>query len=593
MRKTTTDWLSFFLMSILHKRTMDISEISHPKERKYLPADFKITDWEKLKPFYDELKSRPVNSVSDLEKLITDLSELDAVVSEDAGWRYIRMTCDTTNEKLSNDYTFFITEIYPKLAPYTNDLNKKIVSSSFTNELDQKKYLIYLRGLKNAIELFREQNIPLQTEIKNEEQQYGCIAGAQTVTHDGKELTLQQASVFLKSLDRKLREEVYMKIQERRSKDETTLNELYTRLIVLRNKVALNADFENFRDYMHRELGRFDYNVQDCFSFHEAVKNHIVPICREMDLERKSKLKYDSYRPWDAEVDVEGREPLRPFKTGEELTKKTIECFYKIHPFFGQCIEAMKKMGHLDLESRIGKAPGGYNYPLYETGVPFIFMNSAGLHRDVVTMVHEGGHALHSILTRDLPLTEDKSVPSEVAELASMSMELISMENWETFFDNKEDLQRAKKEQLEKAIRALPWIAIIDKFQHWVYVHPNHNVVERYEYWEQLIQEFGTGVTDHSGLEQYRKRSWQVQLHLFEVPFYYIEYGFAQLGAIALWRNYKKNKTTTLQQYQDFLKLGYTRTIPEIYKTAGIRFDFSDTYVKELAQFIKSEYNKL
>jgi oligoendopeptidase F len=572
---------------------MDITEISTEKKRKYIPADFKISDWKSLQPFYEELKNRKIGSAADLEKLIANISELDAVVSEDAGWRYIRMTCDTANEKLVNDYTFFISEIYPKVAPFANDLNKKVADSSFTGQLDKEKYFIYLRGLKNQIELFREENIPLNTEIKNEEQKYGALSAEQTIEHDGKEITLQQAGVYLKSNNREIRKEVYMKIQERRSRDEEKLNELYDKLIVLRDKVALNAGFKNFRDYMHRDLGRFDYTVNDCFAFHEAVKNHIVPLCTEMERARKEKLKYDSYRPWDTEFDVEGKEPLHPFKDGEDLTRKTIDCFYKIEPFFGQCIELMKKMGHLDLESRKGKAPGGYNYPLYETGVPFIFMNSAGLHRDVVTMVHEGGHALHSILTRDLPLTENKSVPSEVAELASMSMELISMENWEAFFENSEDLLRAKKEQLEKTIKALPWIAAIDKFQHWIYLNPGHTVEERYDCWVNIMKEFGTGVVDYSGLEKFLRRGWQVQLHLFEVPFYYIEYGFAQLGAIAMWRNYKTDHASALEHYQDFLKLGYTKTIPEIYTTAGIKFDFSDAYIKELADFIRGEYHKL
>lgn len=572
---------------------MDITGISTSNKRKYIPADFKISDWNTLRPFYEELKQRAVNSVKELELLIADLSELDAIVSEDAGWRYIKMTCDTTNEKLVNDYTFFITEIYPKIAPYANELNKKIAFSPYAEQLDREKYFIYLRGIKNAIELFREENIPVQTEIKNEEQRYGSISAAQTIMHEGKELTLQQAGVYMKSQDRNVRKEVYFKIQERRSLDEQALNELFNHLISLRNKVALNAGFTNFRDYMHRDLGRFDYKPEDCFAFHDAVKNHIVPVCRELELERKNTLNYDSYRPWDTDFDVDGKEPLHPFRNGEELTQKTIQCFYKIHPFFGQCIEVMKSMGHLDLESRKGKAPGGYNYPLYETGVPFIFMNSAGLHRDVVTMVHEGGHALHSILTRDLPLTENKSVPSEVAELASMSMELISMESWEAYFEKEEDLLRAKKEQLEKVLKSLPWIAAIDKFQHWLYLNPTHTVNERYDYWEGLMKEFGTGVVDNSGLEAYLRRGWQVQLHLFEVPFYYIEYGFAQLGALAMWRNYKKDHGRALQHYQDFLKLGYTRTIPEIYTAAGIKFDFSDAYIKELAQFVREEYRSL
>jgi oligoendopeptidase F len=253
----------------------------------------------------------------------------------------------------------------------------------------------------------------------------------------------------------------------------------------------------------------------------------------------------------------------------------------------------MQKMNRLDLESRIGKAPGGYNYPLMETDVPFIFMNAVGLLRDMVTMVHEGGHAVHAFLAADLELTEFKSTPSEVAELASMSMELISMEHWDAFFENADELKRAKKEQLDDVLKGLPWIAMIDKFQHWIYTNPTHTHEERYTYWLSLTTDFGTGVIEYSGLENNLKRSWQSQLHLFEVPFYYIEYGMAQLGAIAVWRNYKQNPTYALQNYKNALALGYTKTIPELYTVAGIKFDFSPEYVKELADFVKSEYELL
>jgi oligoendopeptidase F len=253
----------------------------------------------------------------------------------------------------------------------------------------------------------------------------------------------------------------------------------------------------------------------------------------------------------------------------------------------------MDKMGRLDLESRMGKSPGGYQYPLYETEVPFIFMNSVGLHRDLVTMVHEGGHAIHSFLDIPLELVDFKSPPSEVAELASMSMELISMEHWDAFFSDPEELKRAKRQQLESVLDALPWIAAVDKFQHWVYENPGHSVVERYATWTQIMNDFGSGVVNYEGIEENLKRRWQVQLHLFEVPFYYIEYGFAQLGAIAVWRNYKKDPKKAIQQYKAALALGYTRTIPEIYKTAGIEFNFSPGYVKELADFVKNEYDKL
>ncbi|MFI5204314.1 MAG: M3 family oligoendopeptidase, partial [Flavobacteriales bacterium] len=365
------------------------------------------------------------------------------------------------------------------------------------------------------------------------------------------------------------------------------------KLTGLRTHVALNSGFKNFRDYKFQELGRFDYGVKECQDMHESIRSEIVPLVKGFYEERKKTLGFDSLRPWDMEVDITGKKPLHPFSTGNELISKTRAAFTRIHPYFGACIASMSELGHFDLESKANKAPGGYNYPLYETGAPFIFMNAVGTHRDLVTMVHEGGHAVHSFLTHSLELTGFKSFPSEVAELASMGMELISMDTWNEFYLNEEELNRAKREQLEKIISLLPWIATVDKFQHWVYTNPGHSLEDRIKNWKIILNEFSTGVVDHSGYEWAQTHSWQRQLHIFEVPFYYIEYAMAQLGAIALWRNYKTNPEKTVKEYTHALSLGYTKTLPEIYQAAGIRFDFSRAYIRELANFVKTEYEKL
>lgn len=561
--------------------------------RHFVKPDFTVTTWELLKPYFDELLQRKIESSSDLEQWLKDNSELAAVVSENMAWRYIKMTCDTANTELRNSFNDFVQNIEPHMAPISNELNKKLVANKYTAELKKQGYDIYLRGVKNSIELFREENIPLNTQLQEFEQQFGAINGEQSIEHNGEKMTMQKASVFLKDLNRNVREEVYYKIQNRRSQDEEKLNELFTKLIQLRHQVATNTGFKNFRDYKHRALGRFDYTVQDCLNFHESVKQHAVPLINEHDKKRKEKLKLEDYRPWDASVDEEGLPPLKPFSTARELIEKTISSFNQIDPYFGHCIKVMDEMKRLDLESKMGKAPGGYQYPLYETDVPFIFMNAVGLHRDLVTMVHEGGHAIHSFLDKDLDLVDFKSPPSEVAELASMSMELISMEHWNVFFTNEEELKRAKRQQLESVIDALPWIAAIDKFQHLLYQKPEHTIEERYTIWTELMKEFGSDVVNYAGLENFQKRKWQVQLHLFEVPFYYIEYGFAQLGAIAMWRQYKQNPKQAIENYKKALALGYTKSIPQIYSAAGIKFDFSPEYVKELMDFVKSEYDKI
>jgi len=558
-----------------------------------VPADFCLETWDKLEIYFRDLEQRPLSSVADLQKWLKDWSELDAVTSEDFAWRYIRMTCDTESAALTDAYLFFVEKIEPFTEPYTNTFNKKLISSPFLGQLDRSLFGIYLRGVENDLALFREENIPLFTRLASMEREYAAIAAAMSVSYSGKEYTLQQAAVFLKSSDRAVREKVYGLVQNRRMEDEGRTDQLYDELIALRQQVATQTGFLNFRDYMFRAMGRFDYSAKDCFDFHEAIHKQVIPVVDILDRERMKLMHLDQLKPWDMEAEPDGKEPLHPFDNGADLLDKAIQCFAEIRPYYGECLEVMKKMKRLDLDSRMGKAPGGYNYPLNETGVPFIFMNSAGLHRDLVTMVHEGGHALHAFLTNALELEAFKNYPSEVAELASMSMELISMEHWDVFFKDEDDLRRAKKEQLEKILRILPWISVIDKFQHWVYENYRHTHQERVSKWTEMISAFGSTVIDWTGLEKYRMNSWHAQLHLFDAPFYYIEYGFAQLGALAVWRNYKQNRERTLNQYETALKLGYTRSIPEIYAAAGIRFDFSEGYVKEILDFVKQELKNL
>lgn len=572
----------------------DILEIPKRPVRKFLGEDFKVTSWEVLKPHFESLMERKIDSVEELKKWFLDRSEVESVIAEDLAWRYIQMTCYTENEEFRKNYQYFIENIQPQIAPVSDKLNKKAADSAFLEELSKVQgYDIMIRSLKKEIEIFREENVPLFTEINTETQKYAQLNGAMTVELEGKELTLQQAAVFLMSTDRVKREEAYRKITERRLKDKDILDELFSRLIQLRHQVAVNAGLENFRDYMFRSLGRFDYSPQDCFDFHDAIAHEVVPILNEFSNERKSALRVNQLRPWDKAVDPEGREALKPFTSGKDLTEKTIEVFRRTDPFLGQCISIMKEMQHLDLESRKGKAPGGYNYPLAEIGVPFIFMNATSTLRDMVTIMHEGGHAIHNFLTRDLELNDFKSTPSEVAELASMSMELISMDHWGVFFADESELKRAKREHLEDIIETLPWVATIDQFQHWLYLNPGHTLEVRRSEWNKIFDKFADTVTDWSSLQEAKDYLWQKQLHLYEVPFYYIEYGMAQLGAIAVWRNFRNDPARGLQGYQNALKLGYLRTIPEIYEAAGIKFDFSRQYINELMNFVREELKKI
>jgi oligoendopeptidase F len=561
--------------------------------RVFLPENLVITDWNSIASFFEDLVERPLENSADLEKWLVDMSELESVISEDVSWRHIRMTCNTEDKKLQESFTYFMMEIQPKIQPFADKLNRKLIDSPLTASLDKQKYFTYLRSVKKSIDLFREENIPIQSELSVLGQQYGAISGKMTVTVNDKEYTLQQAMKFLENPDRDLREQVYRKVQERRLQDKEKINSLFTELIKRRDQIAKNAGFRNFRDYKFIEMGRFDYTKEDCFRFHDSVKQYILPLVEIINQFKQKELGLDTLRPWDVDAEPANQEPLNPFKTGEELLEKTVQCFRELRPFFADCLITMKKMNRFDLESRIGKAPGGYNCPLAETGAPFIFMNAAGQMHDVTTMVHEGGHAVHSFLSHHLELSAFKEYPMEIAEVASMAMELFSMENWEIFFKKPEDLRRAKIQQLERVITIFPWIATIDKFQHWVYENPEHSIEQRTENWFRIYNEFSSKTIDWNGLDEYQKNIWQKQLHLFEVPFYYIEYGIAQLGAVGLWMQFKKSKNLALDHYIDALSLGGTKTLPELYEAAGLKFDFSGPYIKELMYFVEGELKGL
>jgi oligoendopeptidase F len=561
-------------------------------ERTFVKNDLIIT-WENIEPYYQSLLNESLDSLNILYGWLKKRSELEAILEEDFAWRYIKMTCDTTNENHQKEFEYFATEIEPKLSEYSNQLNEKFLACDYIDQLDQSTYSIYIRSLKTQIEIFRQENIPLNMELQVEQQKFGAIVGAMTIEHEGKEYTLEQASNFLKNTDREIRKAVYEKIQNRRIENKAELDELFSKLVKLRHQVAINAGFENYRDYMFKALGRFDYTAEDCFNFHNAIEKEVVPLLKSLSEKRKNKMQLDALKPYDTEVDVSGKAALIPFNGPEDLLNKTIQCFDKLHPYFGEKLKTMKEHKLIDLESRKGKAPGGYNYPLTESAAPFIFMNAANAMRDLTTMVHEGGHAVHTFLSNHLEINDFKRVPSEVAEVASMSMELISMKHWDVFFDNQDDLIRAKEEQLKDCLKTLPWVATIDAFQHWIYIHPNHTFKEREQAWEECFDRFGSNFVNWEGYEEFKMNLWQKQLHLFEVPFYYIEYAIAQLAAIAIFKNFKEDEMIALDKYINALKLGYTKSIPEIYSAAGISFDFSQKYIHSLIDFIKVELESL
>ena len=554
-------------------------------ERQFLPKDLKIKEWSDIASFFLDLEKREINTQAELEKWLTDRSELEAVIEEEMAWRYINTTRDTENKEFIELFEYFVGKIEPEIQKHSNILDKKLFSTEIFQQAGDE-FLIIKRNLDNKLKHFREENIKIFAELQKEEQEYGAIASQMLIDYKGKKITLHEAANYLKSTDREERKTVYELINKRRLEDSEKLNTLLDKLIQKRNKVAENTGYKNYRDYKHNELGRFDYTIDDVLEFHKTIAETVSPLVDKIHLERKEKLGVDKLRPYDLDVDQDGKAPLKPFKTTDELVAKTIKIFSAIDKDFGDFIYTMHKKSYLDLDARKGKAPGGYNYPLYESNIPFIFTNATGNLRDVETMMHEGGHAVHSFLSRHHKYIDFKELPSEVAELASMSMELISMSYWDEFFDSEEDLKRAKLSQIKGVISVLPWVATVDEFQHKLYTEGAKSHEERNKIWLEVFEKYNSKIIDWSNYEDFKANAWQKQLHIFEVPFYYIEYAISQLGAIAVWRNFIENKEKAIKQYKEALSLGYSRPIGEIYKTAGISFSFKKDYVKELMDFV-------
>lgn len=560
------------------------------RERKFVDADFKVTDWEHLEPYFTQLQDwGDINSVTELEDWLRKDSELSFVVNEEQAWRFIRMTCNTEDESIRDHYYYFLREVLPKLSVTAHDIRKGLFANPFFAQLPADKYEVLIRSIQNRLDLFRESNVELNAEIRQVSQQYDGSVGKMYVEENGEKLTLQQAAALLESPDRDFREQVWRKIAGAWKEKRNDFNQLFSELTLKRDQVAANADEASYSAYKFRELERFDYTRSDCEQFHQSIEQVITPILIQLNERRRQNLGVDKLQPWDLTVDEFGEERLRPFNNADELIEKVVDLFGQIDPQLGQQINTMRETGYLDLSSRLGKAPGGYNYSLPESGIPFIFMNAVGTHTDLTTMLHEGGHAIHSFATNHLNYSFYTKLPSEVAELASMSMELIGLDFLGNIYPEPRKRMRAKRDQILRIFTILPWIATIDAFQFWVYDHPSATDDERGDAWLEIFRRFhGDSINWKDHREAYRFL-WHKQGHIFDVPFYYIEYGFAQLGAIAVWQNFKADPEKGMADYRAALAMGYTRPIPEIYARAGVRFDFSESYIRELAVFLQAE----
>lgn len=559
--------------------------------RRFLAPDAALDHWTVIEPYFDDLRDRVIGDAAALERWLVDYSELVAAVDEVGTDRHVKMTCQTDDAARKSAFLDFIENIDPRCKPRCHKLNVKYLQAAGDIPLDAARYGVLDRSIRASVALFRDANVPLQTEEAKLAQQFQEITGAQTVTFDGKEQTLQQLGMYAERTDRDLRQRAWEVEAKRRLQDTDALEDIFDKMIELRGRIATNADCSDYRDYAFKSKQRFDYTADDCVAFHEAVEKASVPVLRAMQRERMKNLGLETLRPWDTSVDVFGRAPLRPFANSDELCDGGSRVFHRVDPELGDQFDEMRRSGYLDLDSRKGKAPGGYQATYDEGRHPFIFMNAVGVQRDVGTLIHEGGHAFHCLAARHDDLLPYRSSPIEFAEVASFGMELLAMDSLDEFYKG-DDLDRAKRSQLEGIISLFPWVATIDAFQHFLYTTPGHSRAQRRAHWLSLRERFG-GIADYTGYEDALAYAWQRQLHLFEVPFYYIEYGIAKLGALQVWRNALRDRATATQQYRAALALGGSRPLPELFAAAGARFDFSYDTLGPLMDLVQTELQKL
>ncbi|MBP7201060.1 MAG: M3 family oligoendopeptidase [Mesotoga sp.] len=559
--------------------------------RRYLPEDLDLSVWKNVEAELKRLEEYPVDSVDSLEEFLYRWSELYMVIQEQLAWRYIEMTRFADSEEKRKNYSNFYAGVFSRAEPYKMRLLKKYYDSPYRAELDTLRYENFDRIVANTIEMFREENLPLEIKEKELSSAYGATIGSLTAEYDGKEYTLSQLSRFQQEPDRNVREETWRLSMEKLSTVHEKLEELFDQLKEIRIPQARNAGFENYRDFMHARKNRFVYSVEDIFRFHDSVEAVVVPFVKKLNEGRRRELGVESLRPWDTQVEPSGR-VLKPFDGMEDFIGKAVAVLSRVDRQFGLNLQKMKNTELLDLENRKGKAPGGYNYPLDETGAPFIFMNATGTPGNVRTILHESGHAMHSFSTVDERIILYRHTTHEAAELASMSMELLTMDHWDEYYPDGEELKLAKKEELTGTISFLPWCMTVDAFQQWIYSNPDHTPDERDEKFAEIFARFEGGI-DWSGLERERRIRWLLQPHIFTNPFYYIEYGIAQLGALAIYRNYRLDREKAVADYKRFLSMGYSRPLDELYGAAGIKFDFSESYISELVDFVEGEIERL
>lgn len=554
--------------------------------------DIKDWRWADFKPYADQLLAQDITDDT-IETWLKGYTQLNLLIDEVEQQTYVATTQDTTDEDANQRFMIYNDEILPEVMKIRNQLDKKWVASGLVPDgLD-----VSIRNIKGNLELYRDENLPLMSQENNLGTEYDRVLGAQTVEWDGEEITLSQLAPVFTELDRSRREEAWRLAFERRLQDRDTLNNIWTRFLDIRKTIAKNADMPDYRAYKWKELNRFDYTPDDALAFFDAIEDVVVPVVERILNKRKTQLGLDTLRPWDTSVDIQGRDPLRPFDDVQILKDKSVGIFNSIDPELGEFVRIMSDEGYLDLDNRKGKGPGGYMtyFPLSKR--PFIFMNSVGLHDDVQTMLHESGHAFHGFDCSTLPYSQQCEPPMEFAEVASMAMELLAapyLTEESGGFYSAADAARARIEHLSEIPYLWAYIAVVAGFQHWAYTHIDdaYDLDKCDEAWENLWNRFIKGI-DYTGLEKYKRFRWRAQLHIYQLPFYYIEYGIAQLGAVQVWANSLNNHKQALADYRKALKLGNTATLPELFKTAGANFSFDANTLRDAVALIEKTINEL
>ncbi len=544
-----------------------------------------LSSWQEVKGKFEELLKEGISSESGFLNWIYQVNQLKEEILEEAAWKYIRLSRKTNSKEYQEDYERYKKEVEPHIREAFHKIERKILEEGRKYAPNERRWELLLKRIERGIKIFREENLPLIAKEQVTAQKYNAIVGALEIEYQGKKYTLPKARKFLESPNREERKEVYEKIAEKRLEKKQEIFAILEELLDLRRKIAQNAGFSSYIPYRFEELLR-EFTLADCISFHEGVKNAILPYVEKTYKIRKEALKLSKLRPWDLSVNFFAEEkPLHPFSSLEEWIEKTADALGSLKKEYKNYFLTLYEKGYLDLESRPHKAPGGYNYSLPKSKLSFIFMNASSRHDDILTLFHEIGHALHGYFMREIDLVDFRDTPSEVSEVASMGMELLSMPYWSYFYSSR-DHDRAQIEQMERILTLFPWVSAIDTFQQEIYSlekPPQEKEVE--EIWLRVYRSFRGEEIDYSGYEDIERILYQGQLHIFEVPFYYIEYGIAQLGALSLWkRKEEEGLEKTLELYENFLKIGYQEEVKKIYQKAEIPFSWEKRYFSSLGE---------